>query len=85
MAIQVKDFRVKNGLYVGSNIDALRGDLSASNIYGKLFALSAYGVNGSGSDTALSGQETLNYEAVSGVNVTISDSNIRFGLNVDKK
>lgn len=83
MAIQVKDFRVKNGLYVGSNIDALRGDLSASNIYGKLFALSAYGVNGSGSDTALSGQETLNYEAVSGVNVTISDSNIRFGLNVD--
>lgn len=83
MAIQVKDFRVKNGLYVGTNVDALRGDLSARNIYGKLLALSAYGENGTGSDTALSGQQTLNYEAVSGVNVTISDSNIRFGLNVD--
>ena len=83
MAIQVKDFRVKNGLYVGTNIDALRGNLSADRLYGNLFALSATGVNGTGNDTALSGQQTLNYEAVSGVNVTISDSNIRFGLNVD--
>ena len=32
MAIINKDFRVKNGLYVGENIDLLRGTLSALDV-----------------------------------------------------
>ena len=50
------DFRVKNGLYVGENINALRGSVSASTYYGKLFDISSSGALGSGSTDSLSGQ-----------------------------
>lgn len=80
MAIN-KDFRVKNGLYVGENIDALRGSVSALNYYGKLFDVSTSGTLGSGSTDSVSGAQTLNFEAVSGVAVTVSDNNLKLNLS----
>jgi hypothetical protein len=76
------DFRVKNGLYVGENINALRGSVSASTYYGKLFDISSSGALGSGSTDSLSGQNTLNFEAVSGVKVALSDNNLQFSLSL---
>jgi hypothetical protein len=78
-----KDFRVKHGMFVGTDIDALRGSISADKYYGNLFNLTTSGVNGTGSDTALSGQEALNFEAIDGVNVTITNNNVEFALNYD--
>ncbi len=80
MAIN-KDFRVKNGLYVGENVDALRGSVSALTYYGKLFDVSASGALGTGSTDAISGQNTFNFEAVSGVAITVSDNNLKFNLS----
>lgn len=76
------DFRVKNGLYVGENINALRGSVSASTYYGKLFDISSSGALGSGSTDPLSGQNTLNFEAVSGVKIAVSDNNLQFSLSL---
>jgi hypothetical protein len=76
------DFRVKNGLYVGENINALRGSVSASTYYGKLFNISSSGALGSGSTDPLSGQNTLNFEAVSGVKIAVSDNNLQFSLSL---
>lgn len=81
MAIN-NDFRVKNGLYVGEDINALRGSVSALTYYGKLFDVGVAGAGGSGSTDVLSGQDTLTFEAVSGVNVTVSDGNLKFNLDV---
>lgn len=80
MAIN-KDFRVKNGLYVGENIDALRGSVSALTYYGKLFDVSASGALGTGSTDAISGQNAFNFEAVSGVAITLTDNNLKFNLS----
>jgi len=80
MAIN-KDFRVKNGLYVDENVDALRGSVSALTYYGKLFDVSASGALGTGSTDAISGQNTFNFEAVSGVAITVSDNNLKFNLS----
>ena len=75
------DFRVKNGLYVGDNINALRGSVSALRYYGKLFDVSTSGTLGSGSTDAISGQNTFNFEAVSGIAVTVSDNNLKFNIS----
>ena len=80
MAIN-KDFRVKNGLYVGENLDVLRGSVSALNYYGKLFDLSTSGTLGSGSTDVVSGGETFNFQAASGVAITVSDNNLKFNLS----
>ena len=80
MAIN-KEFRVKNGLYVGENIDALRGSVSALTYYGKLFDLSTSGTLGSGSTDTVSGGETFNFQAASGVAITVSDNNLKFNLS----
>tara|TARA_X000001382_G_scaffold124788_1_gene109659 strand:+ start:361 stop:1800 length:1440 start_codon:yes stop_codon:yes gene_type:complete len=76
------DFRVKNGLYVGDNINALRGSVSALTYYGKLFNISSSGALGSGSIDPISGDGTLNFEAVSGVNIAVSDNNLQFSLSL---
>ena len=81
MAINT-DFRVKNGLYVGENINALRGSISAETYYGKLFNISSSGALGSGSTDSVSGQNTLNFEAVSGINIAVSDNNLQFSLSL---
>jgi hypothetical protein len=81
MAINT-DFRVKNGLYVGENINALRGSVSAETYYGKLFNISSSGALGSGSTDPISGQNTLNFEAVSGIKVAVSDNNLQFSLSL---
>tara|TARA_S200002703_G_scaffold154441_1_gene157218 strand:- start:1881 stop:3338 length:1458 start_codon:yes stop_codon:yes gene_type:complete len=76
------DFRVKNGLYVGENINALRGSISAVKYYGGLFDISTSGSLGSGTINSLSAEQTLNFEAVSGINIVVSDSNLQFSLNL---
>lgn len=76
------DFRVKNGLYVGENINALRGSISAAKYYGGLFDISTSGPLGSGNINPLSAEQTLNFEAVSGINIVVSDSNLQFSLNL---
>lgn len=81
MAALNRDFRVKNGLYVGTTIDAQRGSVSALNYYGKLFDLSTSGTLGSGSTDTVSGSETFNFQAASGVAITISDNNLKFNLS----
>jgi hypothetical protein len=81
MAALNRDFRVKNGLYVGTNIDAQRGSVSALNYYGKLFDLSTSGTLGSGSTDTVSGGETFNFQAASGVAITVSDNNLKFNLS----
>lgn len=81
MAALNRDFRVKNGLYVGTNIDTQRGSVSALNYYGKLFDLSTSGTLGSGSTDTVSGAETFNFQAASGVAITVSDNNLKFNLS----
>ena len=77
-----KNFRVKHGLYVGTDADVLRGSVSALNYYGNLFTLSANGDNGTGTDV-VSGQDTLTFSANSGVSAVVSDGNVALALNVD--
>ena len=76
------DFRVKNGLYVGENINVKRGSVSADAFYGNLFDISTSGALGTGSSDTISGSDTLNFEAVSGVKIAVSDNNLQFSLSL---
>ena len=76
------DFRVKNGLYVGENINVKRGSVSADAFYGNLFDISTSGALGTGSSNSISGSDTLNFEAVSGVNIAVSDNSLQFSLSL---
>ena len=76
------DFRVKNGLYVGESINARRGSVSACTFHGNLFDISTSGALGTGSSNSISGSDTLNFEAVSGVNIAVSDNNLQFSLSL---